>query len=504
MQDASANVYGSMACHLLRHSILMRIWRLAAAVGVVMLVGSLSAEDARSVIAEASRAMGVVGVNSVTLAGTAVYGNFGQSQRLSFGLAFTTIGNYNRTFDFARGISHSIGVAAPPGAPNGVPPGPFDDLITPASPGIKQLEIWTTPWGFLLGAAAASNLTLKTQTVDKVRYRVVSYSTPFRASSGRPYTIAGYISPQGIVDKVETWIDHPLMGDLEVMFNYGNYQDAAGVKVPTKVSQKNIGMEVYVARFAFAAANPPDLEKLLQATVPDVAAAPVPMLSKPLAAGVYLITGGYDALVVELKDSVVILGGGGNEARGLALIAEARRLVPGKPIAYAVNMHGHFDHAMVLPAFASAGITILTDDPNQYFLQESLNTPRTLVCEVEAARQGRERHRETGPRRSHPQHRTASPETGTPRRRYASRMAAQRADPVRVRYRAADRRPAVDAVAGRPGAEPRSPRPRIRDLHLERSAIDAAIEPIGVHGAAVASSSRRRKMTCRSDSSLPR
>jgi glyoxylase-like metal-dependent hydrolase (beta-lactamase superfamily II) len=358
MQDASANVYGSMACHLLRHSILMRIWRLAAAVGVVMLVGSLSAEDARSVIAEASRAMGVVGVNSVTLAGTAVYGNFGQSQRLSFGLAFTTIGNYNRTFDFARGISHSIGVA---------------------SPGIKQLEIWTTPWGFLLGAAAASNLTLKTQTVDKVRYRVVSYSTPFRASSGRPYTIAGYISPQGIVDKVETWIDHPLMGDLEVMFNYGNYQDAAGLKVPTKVSQKNIGMEVYVARFAFAAANPPDLEKLLQATVPDVAAAPVPMLSKPLAAGVYLITGGYDALVVELKDSVVILGGGGNEARGLALIAEARRLVPGKPIAYAVNMHGHFDHAMVLPAFASAGITILTDDPNQYFLQESLNTPRTLV-----------------------------------------------------------------------------------------------------------------------------
>jgi hypothetical protein len=96
----------------------MRISRLVAAVGVVMLVGSLSAQDARAVIAEASRAMGVVGVTSLTLAGTAVYGNFGQSRTLSFGLAFTRIGNYNRTFDFARGISHSIGVAAPPGAPN--------------------------------------------------------------------------------------------------------------------------------------------------------------------------------------------------------------------------------------------------------------------------------------------------------------------------------------------------------------------------------------------------
>ena len=138
----------------------------------------------------------------------------------------------------------------------------------------------------------------------------------------------------------------------------------------------------YVAEFTFAAPDPFDLEELLEPTVPDVAAAPLPMLSKPLTAGVHLITGGpggYDALVVQLKDSVVILGGGGNEAGGLALVAEARRLAPGKPITHAVNMHGHFDHAMVLPAFASAGITILTDDPNRYFLQESLNIPRTLV-----------------------------------------------------------------------------------------------------------------------------
>jgi cysteine synthase A len=78
---------------------------------------------------------------------------------------------------------------------------------------------------------------------------------------------------------------------------------------------------------------------------------------------------------VELKNSVVILGGGGNEASGLALIAEARRLVPGKPITHAVNMHGHFDHAMVLPAFASAGITILTDDPNRYFLPQQFKNP---------------------------------------------------------------------------------------------------------------------------------
>ena len=363
-----------------RQYILVRILRPVTALAVLLLAGQLSAQDAKAVIAEASRAMGLTNVSSLTLAGTAAYGNFGQSRTLSFGLASTTIRNYNRTFDFTRGISHAIGTASPPGAPNGVPPGRFDDLITAASPGVKQLEIWTTPWGFLRGAAAAPKLTLKTQEVDKVRYKVVSWTTPFTASSGKPYTIAGYISPEMMVDRVQTWIDHPLMGDLEVIFAYSGYQDASGLKVPTRVTQRNIGMEVYVAAYSFAAVNPVDLEELLRPTVPEATApAPLPMASTMLAPGIHLVTGGYDALVVELKDSVVILGGGGDEARGLALLAEARRLIPGKKITHAVNMHAHFDHAMVLPAFASAGITIVTDDPNRYFLQESLNIPRTLV-----------------------------------------------------------------------------------------------------------------------------
>jgi len=385
MADVAANTRRAVARQLLVQDgrIPMHIRRTVTAIAVALVVSSLSAQDAKAVIAEASRVMGVETLTSLSLTGIAAYGNFGQSRTLSFGLASTRIRDYSRTFDFSRGTVLSAGVALSPGAPNGVSPGPFEELITPASPGIRQLEVWTTPWGFLRGAAAASKLTMKTQTVDDVRYHVVSWITPFAASSGRPYTIAGYISPEMTVDKVQTWIDHPLMGDLEVMFTYRGYQEVAGLKVPTKVAQRNIGMEVYVAEYARAAVNPPDLEELLKpslAVVPD--STPLPMASAQLAPGVHLVSGGYDALVVELKDSVVVLGGGGDEARGLALLAEARRLVPGKRITHAVNLHGHFDHAMVLPAFASAGITILTDDPNRYFLQESLNIPRTLVGDV--------------------------------------------------------------------------------------------------------------------------
>lgn len=188
-----------------------------------------------------------------------------------------------------------------------------------------------------------------------------------------------------MVDKVETWIDHPLMGDLEVMISYRDYADAQGVKVPVRISRQNIGMEVFVANLVSATANPPDLGAMLtpsSAPVPAPRGSTQPVASEKLADGVYRLTGGYDALVVGLKDGSVILGGGGDQARGLALVAEAKRLFPGKPVRYAVSMHGHFDHALVLPAFASEGITILTDDQNKYFLEQSLLIPRTLLGDV--------------------------------------------------------------------------------------------------------------------------
>lgn len=98
-----------------------------------------------------------------------------------------------------------------------------------------------------------------------------------------------------------------------------------------------------------------------------------------MADGVYRITGGYVALVVEFKDHIVVLEGGQNEARGLAVIAEARKAIPNKPIKYVVNTHAHFDHASGLAPFAADGITIITHANNKSFLEKALSGPRTLV-----------------------------------------------------------------------------------------------------------------------------
>jgi glyoxylase-like metal-dependent hydrolase (beta-lactamase superfamily II) len=157
--------------------------------------------------------------------------------------------------------------------------------------------------------------------------------------------------------------------------------------VPMRMAQRQQGMETFVASINAAQANPPNLTQLMTAPPGVTPAAgrggapqpPAVVASEKLAEGVYRITGGYVALAVEFKDFAVVLEGGQSEARGLAILAETKRLIPTKRIRYVVNTHPHFDHASGLGPFAAEGITILTDDNNKYFLTQALSSPRTLV-----------------------------------------------------------------------------------------------------------------------------
>ena len=96
---------------------------------VAALGGGAAAEDARIVVEEASRAMGVTGLDSIAFAGTATYGNIGQSRQISFGLASTTIGNFTRTIDFAHSAMHTTGVAGSPAVPGNPAPGFLEETV---------------------------------------------------------------------------------------------------------------------------------------------------------------------------------------------------------------------------------------------------------------------------------------------------------------------------------------------------------------------------------------
>src|SRR5207245_3479303 len=77
-------------------------------------------------------------------------------------------------------------------------------------------------------------------------------------------------------------------------------------------------------------------------------------------------------------DTITIIESGQSEARGQAVIAEAKRLIPNKPITYVVNTHSHVDHSSGLRAAVSEGATILTHQLNKAYLEKTLSLPHTL------------------------------------------------------------------------------------------------------------------------------
>ena len=364
-------------------------WRAVAALIATLLPACAFAQDAKAVIDAATKALGTTGLNSISYSGAAAQGNFGQSRTISFGLASTTIRNYTRAIDFTKPASRATGEATPP-AGRGAPPGqprPYEEVITADSPWSQQLSIWVTPWGFLRGATA-NHATLKTRKIGDVSYKTLTWSPPQKAPSGEPYEIVGFIDAENLVARVETRLEHPIFGDMRVELMFQNYRDFGGVKSPTRIAERRMGMEMFVTVIGAVQANPVDLAQLMTASTPGTTAtpgrtgspsAPPAAASEKLADGVYRITGGYVSMAVEFKDYVVVVEGGQNEARGLAVIAETKRLFPTKRIKYVVNTHPHFDHASGLAPFVADGVTVLEHDNSRYFMEASLSEPRTLV-----------------------------------------------------------------------------------------------------------------------------
>jgi glyoxylase-like metal-dependent hydrolase (beta-lactamase superfamily II) len=311
----------------------------------------------------------------------------------------TAITAYTRSIDFGQPASRAFGPTMPPTIP-GAPapqPGTFNQNILPANQAwTQQLQIWVTPWAFLKGAAANA-ATARRERVGNTDFHVVTWTPAAKSPSGQSYRVVGYINVQtNMVDRVETWVEHAVMGDLHVDTAYSNYRDFAGLKVPGTIVQKQAGIESFNATIANAAANPANITELL--TPPPAAQgrgggaaaaapgggrggapAPATVEAQSLAPGVFRITGGYIALAVDMGDHVVVLESGQNEARGLAVLSAARQALPGKPVRYVFNSHPHFDHASGLAPIVAEGITIITHNNNRAFLERALGNPRTLV-----------------------------------------------------------------------------------------------------------------------------
>ena len=352
----------------------------------VLLAQSAVAQNAKTVISNASKAMGVEGLNSIHYYGTAQNGNLGQNNNANQPWPMAAANDYVRAIDFAQPASRAtwMNYAVPvTGGAATLTPG--QQNITPQNMAwAQQLEIWITPWGFLK-AAAAGNATVKAQTMGGRRYQVVSFDAPVKSPGGKPYRLVGYINAQNLVEKVQTWLENPVFGDMLVEAEYTQYRDGAGgLKFPAQIVQSRGGWPTFTAYILGAHANPANLQALL--TPPRAAGGPPPAApaagptSEKLADGVYRLNGAYNSVAIEFADHIVLFEPGPqSEARAQAVIAEAKKVIPNKPIRFGVITHHHFDHTGGLEAAVAEGITIVTPEVNRNFLMTALSAPRTLA-----------------------------------------------------------------------------------------------------------------------------
>jgi glyoxylase-like metal-dependent hydrolase (beta-lactamase superfamily II) len=382
------------------------IKKLAVVTGFALLCGSAFAQDAKTVIANAQKALG--DVKSITYSGSAKDVAFQQCGANSTDMTcrFThdpmrPINDYVRVIDLTASASRATGKTNNIGAGGSttLTPGTFNQNITPqqtdvAQPWNNSLEFYLTPWGFLKGAAA-NNATVSRKKADGKNYTVLTWSPSVKAPSGKSYTVNGYIDDKNMVDRVETWLGENIMGDMHILAVYSGWKDFGGVMAPSKIVQTRGEWPFFEVAVTAAKENPANVATLVPMPPPPAGrgggggapAAPAPLMvtTEKLGDGLYRLTtgaGSYDSVVVEFKDYVMMLEAGQSEQRALAYVAETKKLFPNKPIRYVFNTHPHSDHTGGLPVLVAEGATVITQKNNAEFLDRALNTPRTLMTDT--------------------------------------------------------------------------------------------------------------------------
>ena len=241
-----------------------------------VLCGNAMAQDGRTVVANAQKALGDQNMRIRDRRGwhSSNVGNVAAMNCQGTHDPMRPINNYVRVVDLTApaarqtGTTNNIG----PGGSTTVTPGTFFQQVTPqqaevSQPWANSLEFYITPWGFLKGAAE-NNATASRRRADSKTYTVLTWSPTVKAPSGKAYVINGYVNDNNIVDRVETWLGDNMMGDMHIVATYTGWRDFGGAMAPSKIVQTRGGWPFFEVDVTSAKANPPDVATLVPAPAP--------------------------------------------------------------------------------------------------------------------------------------------------------------------------------------------------------------------------------------------
>jgi len=362
--------------------------------GAVTAGCAATAEDAPAVIDAATRAMGTASVQSIQYSGSGEVFLLGQNFTPESPWPRFTVTKYNAQvrYDAPAFREELVRIDTDNPAKGGgaggysaeTGQGGMRPIIgeqtqrrqgTPATDN-GFLQVSMTPHGFLK-AAAANNATVG----NADRRRTLSFQ-------GRgKYTVTGTLNDENLVERIETHVDNPMLGDMLVEAEYTGYRDYNGVKFPSRIVERQGGHPTLDINISSVEPNGAGA-LVVPANPPAEAAAAA--TSEKLGDGVWMITAGLNSVLVEFADHLVVIEALGNDARSHAVMAEVKRLVPSKPLRYLVNTHAHYDHSGGVRAFAAEGVTIVTQEVNKPFMEKVLALPHQINPDslAKANRQG--------------------------------------------------------------------------------------------------------------------
>jgi len=387
--------------------------------------------DPAPVLRAVNEAMGVDKLNCVTFSGVGYTGRVGQNvlQSTDWPLG-EPLADYSRTINYEaktsverfsrapgmnpRSWKHGTGWLG--GTPlqqherqtfavNGqygwhIDGNPGEPIAAPSDAELWQLDIWMNPAGFVKAAmepGANPKAIWRWEMVESGRDGAttagIQKSTIVSITVMGRYRVNATVNSENLIQRVQTWVPHPLLGDMNYEHEYTQWQTIDGVKFPggwhhhdgwddeRQIPTLSGGHNSFGGTFPNIRIN----DCGTAATVPDAvrsATAPShPVEAQRLGQGVWLMGGGsHNSVVVEFKNFIAVVEAPLDEDRSLAVIAKTVELIPNKPIRYIINTHDHFDHLGGLRTYLHVGATVITHQRNREFYEvELLNyVPRTL------------------------------------------------------------------------------------------------------------------------------
>jgi len=224
-------------------------------------------------------------------------------------------------------------------------------------------DYWTSPHAVVRAAAA-----------DKARLTPAEGGATFEVVRAGQWKARVFVGRTNLVERVESWVDSPVLGDMAVVTAYGAYKEFDGVMAPTRIQQSAGGHPVLDFTASEVKVNAGGL-----AAPAAIREAPETVKVEKATDGVWFVTGGsHHSIAVEMRDHVIVFECPLGDERTLAMLDAVKKTIPGKPIRFAVNTHHHFDHSGGLRACAAEGATLVTHALNKPYFEQAFTAPRTL------------------------------------------------------------------------------------------------------------------------------